>query len=189
MAIDKTIFSTKWVSIKETPRKFYYLERKGKDSVAIFLVRSTKGNGTKGNSAKETPFNQLEVLVRFQPLCIDNPTLDDEMRLHPCPVTGGMEEGENPLKCAVRETLEETGYRLETLLPLGQYITGTQSNEIVYLFWADVTGIEPEVATQDGSVFEAVSRNEWKAIAFLKDCQYSGCLIGYLKLAEILNLS
>ncbi|CAN1211917.1 NUDIX domain-containing protein [Tumidithrix helvetica PCC 7403] len=183
MSIDKTIFSTKWVSIKETPRKFYYLERKGKDSVAIFLVR-----GTKGSSVKETPFDQLEVLVRFQPLCIDSSTLDEEMRLHPCPVTGGMEEGENPLECAVRETLEETGYRLETLSPLGQYITGTQSNEIVYLFWTDVTGIEPEVATQDGSVFEAVSKNEWEAIAFLKDCQYSGCLIGYLKLSEILNL-
>jgi 8-oxo-dGTP diphosphatase len=182
MDVDKTIFSTKWIAVKETPRKFYYLERKGKDSVAIFLLR-----GTAGATVRSTLFEQLEVLVRFQPLCIDNPTLDEEMLLHPCPVTGGMEVGENYLDCSLRETLEETGYRLDTLEPMGHYITGTQSNEIVYLFWGDVTDIEPEVATQDGSVFEAVSKNEWKAIAFLKDCQYSGCLIGYLKLAEILN--
>ncbi len=51
---------------------------------------------------------------------------------------------------AVREVKEEAGYTVD-LLPLGRYISGTQTNEICYLFYADVTGLEPEIATRFSS--------------------------------------
>jgi hypothetical protein len=39
MSNEETIFSTNWIAVKGTTRGFHYLERKGRDSVAIFLVR------------------------------------------------------------------------------------------------------------------------------------------------------
>ena len=44
MEREKTIFCTPRVSLKETPRGFQYLERKGKDSVAVFLIRHSQLN-------------------------------------------------------------------------------------------------------------------------------------------------
>jgi 8-oxo-dGTP diphosphatase len=41
MSKAKIIFSTNWISVKETDKGFYCLERKGRDSVAIFLVRKS----------------------------------------------------------------------------------------------------------------------------------------------------
>ncbi|MBD1995264.1 NUDIX hydrolase [Leptolyngbya sp. FACHB-541] len=168
---EKVIFQTKWIAVKETPRGFQFLERKGRDSVAVFLVR--------GN-----PISQFEVLVRFQPLCVHNAALDEEMKLYACPITGGMEEGEGYTECAIRETLEEAGYTLdlEQIKKLGSYITGTQSNETVVMFWADVTGMEPGFAAQDGSVHEAASKNEWRSLSELKDYEYGACQLGYYKL-------
>jgi 8-oxo-dGTP diphosphatase len=164
-----------WVQVIETPRKFYYLRRKHKDSVGVFLVR-------------KTPEQTWEVLVRMQPLPVHNADLDDQMMLFPCPITGGFEtRDEDPHECAVREVMEEAGYDLSELQGLGKYIVGTQTDETVYLFWQDVTGIEPQAATQDGSYFESISKNEWEPLDFLKFYDYSGCQIGYYRLRDILR--
>jgi len=58
---DKVIFSTQWIVVKESPRGFQYLERKGKDSVAVFLLRKSGKNSDQ--------CNQCEVLIRHQHLC------------------------------------------------------------------------------------------------------------------------
>jgi len=164
-----------WVQVIETPRKFYYLRRKHKDSVGVFLVR-------------QTPEQTWEVLVRMQPLPVHDADLDDELRLYPCPITGGLDTpDELPGECAIREVLEESGYTLSEVQDLGQYIVGTQTDETVYLYWQDVTGAEPQVAMQDGSFFESISKNEWKPLDFLKACDYSGCQIGYYRLNELLR--
>jgi 8-oxo-dGTP diphosphatase len=164
-----------WVQVIETPRKFYYLRRKHRDSVGVFLVR-------------KAPDQTWEVLVRMQPLPVHNADLDDEMMLFPCPITGGLESSEeDPHECAVREVMEEAGYALSALQNLGKYIVGTQTDETVYLFWQDVTGIEPQAATQDGSYFESISKNEWEPLDQLKQYDYSGCQIGYYRLREILH--
>ncbi|MEM9909095.1 MAG: hypothetical protein AAF921_29205 [Cyanobacteria bacterium P01_D01_bin.44] len=60
MEADPIIFNTDWIAIRESSRGFQYLERKGKDSVAVFLIRR-QGDGA-----------EWEVLVRYQHLCIDN---------------------------------------------------------------------------------------------------------------------
>jgi 8-oxo-dGTP diphosphatase len=173
MATDRTLFQTKWIAVKESPRGFQYLERKGKDSVAIFLLRS---------SAKP---QQYEVLIRQQHLCIDNREVDGVFNLFPCPITGALEEGEAPAVAAKRETYEEAGYHVE-LQSFGKYIVGTQVNEICHLYYADVSGIEPDVAPQDGTYMESIGRNEWHPFEYLKECNYAACQIGYFKLQALL---
>lgn len=110
MNTDKIIFSTNWVVVKETPRKFYYLERKGRDSVAVFLLRKNKANP-----------QSYEILIRQQPLCIDNQEIYGTLKLFPCPITGGLDENESPQEAAVREVYEESGFSID-VLPLGKYI-------------------------------------------------------------------
>ena len=171
---DKIIFSTPWINVKQTPRNFYYLERKGKDSVGVFLVRQTGDRTT------------YEVLIRQQPLCIDNREVNHTLTLYPCPITGSLDGDELPAAAAVREVYEEAGYTVP-VLPLGRYIVGTQTNEICYLYYADVTAIAPAEAPQDGSFFESISKNEWHPFEYLRECHYSGCQIGYYRLREILT--
>ncbi|BAY74358.1 putative NUDIX hydrolase [Nostoc linckia NIES-25] len=174
MDADRVIFSTQWIAIKESPRGFQYLERKGKDSVAVFLLRKSGKN-----------LESYEVLIRQQHLCIDNREIDGQFTLFPCPVTGALEEGESPEATAQREVYEETGYKIQ-VSPLGQYVVGTQVNEICYLYYANVTGIKPDVAQQDGTYMESIAKNEWYPFQYLESCEYSGCQIGYLKLYKIL---
>lgn len=173
MNIDKVIFNTQWIAVKESPRGFQYLERKGKDSVAVFLL----------NKITED-LERYEVLIRQQHLCIDNREVNGRFNLFPCPITGALEEGELPEVAAQREVYEETGYAVQ-VLPLGQYIVGTQVNEICYMYYADVTGIEPDAAQQDGTYMESIGKNEWYPFEYLVTCDYSACQIGYLKLQNI----
>ncbi|MBO1053078.1 MAG: NUDIX domain-containing protein [Dolichospermum sp. DET73] len=174
MDTDRVIFSTKWITIKESSQGFQYLERNGKDSIAVFLLRK---NG-------ENP-EQYDVLIRHQHLCIDNQEVNGRLKLFPCPITGALDEGELPEAAAIREVYEETGYRVQ-LLPLGKYIVGTQLNEVCYLYYVDVTGIEPEEAQGDGTYLESIGRNEWHPFNYLEMCDYSACQIGYFKLEKIL---
>jgi ADP-ribose pyrophosphatase YjhB (NUDIX family) len=169
---DRIIFQTAWIAVRESPRGFQYLERKGKDSVAVFLLRKINADPP-----------QYEVLIRQQHLGIDNREVDGKLHLFSCPITGALEEGELPEAAAVRETYEEAGYQAQ-LSPLGRYIVGTQLNEICYLFYADVTGIEPDFAQQDGTYLESIAHNEWHPFEYLKECDYSACQIGYFKLKE-----
>ncbi|MBP5975734.1 NUDIX hydrolase [Brasilonema sp. CT11] len=176
MNTDETIFSTDWVTVKNTSKGFHYLQRKGKDSIAVFLLRKNETN----------PQN-YEVLIRQQPLCIDNTEIDGLLKLFPCPITGAIDEGESPQEAAIREVYEEAGFSIK-VLPLGKYIVGTQTNEICYMYYADVTGIEPDIAQQDGSYLESISKNEWHPFEYLSHCDYSACQIGYFKLQEILYI-
>ena len=170
----KILFSTQWIVVKETAKGFHYLERKGRDSIAVFLLRK---------SDADQP--GYEVLIRQQPLCLDNPDIDKELKLYPCPITGGIDTSETPEEAAVREVQEESGFSVQ-VLPLGRYIVGTQTNEICHLYYADVTGQAPGSAEQDGSYFEAISRNEWHPLSYLRRCDYGACQIGYFRLREAL---
>ncbi|XHX79235.1 MAG: NUDIX domain-containing protein [Stenomitos frigidus ULC029] len=154
MATDQIIFQTKWIAVKESPRGFQYLEREGKDSVTVFLVRKSSANP-----------QQSEVLIRQQHLCVDNREVDGTLTLFPCPITGALEEGELPEAAAIREIYEEAGYRVQLQL-FGKYIVGTQVNEICYLYYADVTGIEPDLAQQDGTYLESIGKNEWHPLEY-----------------------
>ena len=174
MSDEKILFSTNAITIKESARGFQYLERSGKDSVAIFLVRKSVSDPSK-----------YEVLIRKQPLCVDNSEIDGKPRLFACPLTGRIESGESPEQAAVRETLEESGYAVQ-VTSLGRYFVGTQTNEICYLYYADVTDIKSQTALQDGTYFESVSQNEWHPLEYLNECDYVGCQLGYFRLINVL---
>ncbi|NEP62143.1 MAG: NUDIX domain-containing protein [Symploca sp. SIO2G7] len=175
MSNEKILLSTRWITVKENPQGFHYLERKGRDSVGIFLLRKNSANNS-----------EYEVLIRQQPLCIQSAALDETPKLYPCPITGGIEQGESPEEAAIREVYEESGFSVQVLL-LGKYIVGTQTNEICYLYYADVTDIKPGIAQQDGSYFEAISKNEWHPLEYLQSCDYGACQIGYFKLKDIIS--
>ena len=177
MSPDKVLFQTQWVSLKATERGYHYAERRGRDSIAVFLIRTSASAPT-----------GYDVLIRQQPLCIDTSETDAAMTLFPCPITGGIDGEETPEVTAVREVKEEAGYQV-SVTPLGHYIVGTQINEICHLFYADVTGQEPGIAEQDGSYFEAISRNEWHPLEYLNTCEYAASQIGYLRLCQVLSMS
>lgn len=51
---------------------------------------------------------------------------------------GRLDKGENPLECAKRELIEETGWEAETIQPLIEfYPESSFSNEVLYLFIAN----------------------------------------------------
>lgn len=174
MSDEKVIFRTDHILVKETARGFHYLERLGKDSVAIFLVRK-----------HESTYFRVgyDVLIRMQPLPQNNSEVNGKQQLFPCPFTGRIEPGESPEQAAVRETLEESGYAVQ-VTSLGKYFVGTQTNETCHLFYADVTGLEPQTALQDGTYFESISENQWYNLEYLNTCEYVACQLGYFRLKE-----
>jgi ADP-ribose pyrophosphatase len=51
---------------------------------------------------------------------------------------GKLESGENPLECAKRELLEETGYSCKKLEPIGSFYTSPGfADELIHLFFTD----------------------------------------------------
>jgi len=174
--MEKTIFTTdgNWLSIKKTDKDFYFTERKGKDSIALFL---TKRGG----------IFPVKVMIRFQSLPLDN---TEFQKLYPCPITGSIEENQNPMECAINEGMEEGGYDIkDNIQYLGKYAVGTQTNEVVHMYWADVTEKEPVDISGDGTYHESISKNEWRDVEYLPKCLYSACQIGHPLLIQALRYS
>lgn len=168
--MSKKVFQSKpdFIEIRcSEPNPFYFARRKGKNSIGVLIYdRNTK-----------------HFLIRFQPLVHTED--GDSKELFPCPITGSLEYQENPYEAAIREVEEETGYELDGLISLGSYIVGTQTDEIVYLYFADVTGLTPNPALQDGTFHEEISENRWISIEnlnkiILGEC-YSGLLISFYR--------
>lgn len=158
-----------WLRVMKTPKGFFYSERKGKNSVAVFLIRGSS--------------KSREVLIRYQPLPVSNNPIGIDEELYACPITGSIDEGEEPYAAAVRKVMEEAGYDVSSTSEedsyLGQYYIGTQTNEEVYLYFFDVSKITPTKAEGDGTYFEAISKNEWEPIDNLLDSFYMPCITGY----------
>ena len=148
--MDQIVSDYGWLKVKKSEKGYYFSERKGKDSIAVFLVRQIIEDGN----------SFFEVLVRKQPLPIDN---SKDMKLFNCPITGSIDEGEDIRSCAIREIEEETGYLIssEKINPLGSYIVGTQTNETVYMFMTWIKDKTPKVEAEgNGNYFEGISKNE-----------------------------
>ncbi len=61
-------------------------------------------------------------------------------------IAGGMEPGETPEECARRETAEETGYAVESLVPLGPLVCSPgYCTEVIHAFFAT---LKPGPSTQ-----------------------------------------
>lgn len=172
--MSKVLYITKWVSLKESSTGFQFLERKGKDSVAILLFKVEN--------------NELYCLIRKQPLCALLDGVKDHV-LGNCPITGSIEQDENYKITAIREVEEESGYilNIDKLVDIGFYIVGTQTNEKCFIYIADVTGLKNKIPEGDGSLDESVSYNEWVKFKDIKNESYSGLAIIYLRFIQALN--
>lgn len=61
-------------------------------------------------------------------------------------VAGGLEPGETPEQCAVREVREETGYAVRRLVALGPMVPAPgYTDEVIHLFYAE---LDPSPETQ-----------------------------------------
>ena len=155
--IDKVIFETKWMKLRQTEKGFIYSERKNKNSIAVLCYNKAG-----------------KILIRHQPLVVDG----GDTTLYPCPITGSFDvEDENPIDVVLRELQEEAGYALDIesgrLESLGSYIVGTQTNERCFIYIADVSGLTPTIPVGDGGYHESISRNEWVPTDNMIEYEYS----------------
>ena len=165
--MEKVVFDAKWIKVKQTPKGYFFSERKGTDSVAVLLYRQVEFS------------NIIEVLVRMQPLPVENAQTNDDAdipKLFQCPITGGMEEGYMPLQIAIKECEEEAGYILneQVVRSIGKYYVGTQTNEVVHMYIANVTSFAPRDIKGDGTYFESISKNVWMNLNMVLNADYSG---------------
>ena len=173
---DEILYDAGWMKLKKTKNDFIFSERKGVDSVAVLLYRHSR----KGDSI------ELEVLIRKQPLPIENERMD----LFSCPITGQIEEGRDLIDVAVGEIKEEGGYIVDPVdvVSVGKYIVGTQTNEVVSMFICNVTEKDIVEIEGDGSFHESISHNEWHSLDYGLSAEYSGLYIIAHKLMRILQL-
>ena len=145
---DKLIVETKHLSMCQTEKGFYYCQRRSVNSIAVLCFK-------KENS-------QYYFLIRYQPM----PQVEEKKswdQLYPCPITGSIENNESATESAIREVFEEGGITLkeDEIILINPNVASTQMNEKVFCFLADVTNKEIKTPQNDGSIFEAVSKNIW----------------------------
>ncbi|APJ38390.1 NUDIX domain-containing protein [Mycoplasmopsis pullorum] len=150
MKNDKLLLKTNWLSLYETEKGFIYAERKGVDSIAALVYKSTSDG--------------YQFLIRYQPTPnILNKKLNPTL-LYPSCITGTIEDCETPLETAIKEIKEEGGLIVKTknLVSDSFYLATTQSNEVVYSFLFEVdTNTETVPILNDGSYFESISKSIW----------------------------
>lgn len=79
-------------------------------------------------------------------------------------VAGGMEEGEEPAACAIREVREETGYAVRALRALGRcYPAPGYTDEVIHLFLAE---LEPQPGDTDPDDDEGIDAEVMTAASF-----------------------
>jgi hypothetical protein len=159
----KVVFKNDWVELKESLDGFFYLQRKGKNSIAVLLYN-----------------DQGEVLVRYQPMCAVEKLGESLNRIAPCPITGSIDDKEEYLETAIREVKEEAGYDVRDYIKsTGSYIVSTQCNEICYTYIANVSSLTPEESKGDGGYHESISYNKWVKIEDVPKLEniYGGLLI------------
>ena len=145
---DKLIVKTKHLDMYKTEKGFFYCQRRSVNSIAVLCFKKIK--------------NEFFFLIRYQPM----PQVEEKKnwdQLYPCPITGSIEKNENPLTSAVREILEEGGITINEndLIVINPSVASTQMNEKVFYYLVDVTNKKIETPQNDGSIFEAVSKNIW----------------------------
>ncbi len=50
-----------------------------------------------------------------------------------------------------------------------------------------IVDVKPDIALQDGSYFESISRNVWCPISVLRDRKYVACQLGFYLLAHFMG--
>lgn len=90
----------------------------------------------------------------------------DEWLVELC--AGKLERGEAPASAAGRELIEETGYRADSVTPLGTIYTSPGfADELMHLFLARGLHVVPQ-ALEDGERIEVILRTPEEALAMIE---------------------
>jgi len=171
----KTLYDAKWAKLLQADNGYVFLERKGKDSIAVLPFRFARD--------LISPYTKsLQILIRYQFLPVSSvPTYND---LFPCPITGTIDDLEPAIYAAKRELREETGFSVdvEDLIKCGGYVVGTQTNEICHHYLVNVTDLPQGDPELDGSEGEEAAHNEWKSYGEVNAIVRSSNCISSLKI-------
>lgn len=145
----KLLFHTDFLDLYESSQKFYYAQRKGVNSIAALCFKKNLDGSTK-------------FLVHYQGM----PNIVERKypkQKYACPITGSIENDEDPLNCALREVYEEGGIKItaKNFVAVNKVVATTQMNEQIFCFLFDVKNLKQSVPKTDGSFFEQNATNKW----------------------------
>lgn len=156
------LFSDKWLSVN----------KKTMDNGSEYIYSNSpwcKSNGIAILPFRKAKDGYPEFLGRFE-IC---PAHSDEIEL--CSITGGMDkEGESPALTAVRELIEEGGYKvpLENVISLGTVRPSKSSDSTNHLFAVNLdNGAEEVEAVGDGTLGEEGAYCSWISLEELVDAK------------------
>lgn len=141
--MDKTLFDNEWVTVKEKPDGWVYVETPPAVAVLPFKV--------------EDGFESVKFLVRYEEI----PTMGEG--LQPWMIFGGIGEHGSPEEAALAELWEEGGIRAseDLLIDLGEVWTRKDASQPCRLFAVDVSELDQVEPEGDGSEGEKDYRLEW----------------------------
>jgi len=162
---DTILFQNRWVKVID--RDGYTMVHGAGNAVAVLPFRGAVGQATTAD---------VEFLARIEPCPPHGP------KPHLCGITGGIEGREKPVDAAVRETFEESGFRVtrEQLVRLGMVWPSKMSTTIMHLFAVDVSSVPWETPPGDGTVYEAQSMTVWlpyEKSALVPDAVYCSMML------------
>ncbi len=155
MSKNNKIFEHKWMNVFETEDHFIYAERRGKDSIAVLAYRLVD--------------NDYEFLIRWQLLPA---TSVREHKLMPCCITGSLWDQTDLIAAVKSELYEEGGIKLNDnnrIKAHKSFISSTQMSETTHVYIVDVTNLEQEAISGDGSYLESISETKWTSHDDLKN--------------------
>jgi ADP-ribose pyrophosphatase len=83
---------------------------------------------------------------------------------------GKLEKGEEPLECARRELLEETGYSCENMISIGSFYTSPGfADELIYLFFTDTLIQKGEQMTDEDEFVNVIEVSISEAKELMKN--------------------
>lgn len=141
---DEVLFDNEWVTVKETPGGWVYLQTPPCVAVLPFKM---EGN-----------FESVEFLVRFE----DIPNMPGS-GLKPWAIFGQVGDHGSPEQAALAELYEEGGIKAsdEHLIDLGEVWTRKDVSQPCRIFAVNVSDLEQATPTGDGSEGEKSYRLEW----------------------------
>lgn len=83
---------------------------------------------------------------------------------------GKLEKGEDPLACAKRELMEETGYSCESMESIGSFYTSPGfADELIHLYYTDTLVKQGEQMTDDDEFLNVLEVSVREAKEMMKD--------------------
>lgn len=145
----KLLCHTDFLDLYESSQKFYYAQRKGINSIAALCF-------------KKNLDGSIKFLVHYQGM----PNIAERKYLnqkYACPITGSIENNEDPLNCALREVYEEGGIKItaKNFVAVNKVVATTQMNEQIFCFLFNVKNLKQGIPKTDGSIFEQNATNKW----------------------------